>query len=325
MAFRVLSIDGGGMRGIYTATYLDALERAFATRRNLPGGLDIGKAFQLIVGTSTGAVIRCGLAKGVAPATMVNLYKLHGAKIFRRKLPSKFGWDFLTQLYSRPGDLKIGNEALKEALTDVFGTMTIREVWDQRGIALAVPAVNMGTYRSWVFKTPHIPKTDFRDDDYTLVDVCLASSAAPLFRSLAAIKRPHGEGSNVSLMAVSGEQPVLVALLEALRMSADRTTTSRFSRLAAVVNRRGDHRRSGAPRALRLKLGGGAAKVSLPHRSSLSTTWCGFSRRTKRSVRIIPSSEHIPGRCSSILISTRRAPGRSTHGPGAARCGYDEQ
>ena len=57
MAFRVLSIDGGGMRGIYTATYLDALERAFATRRNLPGGLDIGKAFQLIVGTSTGAVI----------------------------------------------------------------------------------------------------------------------------------------------------------------------------------------------------------------------------------------------------------------------------
>ena len=120
MAFRVLSIDGGGMRGIYTATYLDALERAFATRRNLPGGLDIGKAFQLIVGTSTGAVIGCGLAKGVAPAMMVNLYKLHGAKIFRRKLPSKFGWDFLTQLYSRPGDLKIGNEALKEALTDVF-------------------------------------------------------------------------------------------------------------------------------------------------------------------------------------------------------------
>jgi patatin-like phospholipase/acyl hydrolase len=168
VAFRVLSIDGGGMRGIYTVTYLDALERAFAKRRNL-SGLDIGKAFNLIVGTSTGAIIGCGLAKGVAPATMVDLFKIHGPKIFRRKLPSKFGWDFLRQLHTHPEDLRLGNIALKDALTGIFRTMTIRQLWDQRAIALAVPAVNMGTYRSWVFKTPHIPKTDFRDDGYTLV------------------------------------------------------------------------------------------------------------------------------------------------------------
>ena len=300
MAFRVLSIDGGGMRGIYTATYLDALERAFATRRNLPGGLDIGKAFQLIVGTSTGAVIGCGLAKGVAPATMVNLYKLHGAKIFRRKLPSKFGWDFLTQLYSRPGDLKIGNEALKAALTDVFGTMTIREVWDQRGIALAVPAVNMGTYRSWVFKTPHIPKTDFRDDDYTLVDVCLASSAAPLFRSLAAIKRPHGEGSNV--FADGGlwaNNPVLVALLEALRMSADRNDDIEVFALGSCGKPEGEvitadqvHRG-----LFDWKLGGEAAKVSIAAQEFAFDNMVRFlAPHLKRSVRIIRfPSEHIPG------------------------------
>ena len=69
MAFRVLSIDGGGMRGIYTGTYLEALEHAFALKRNAPKGLDVGKAFQLIVGTSTGAILGCGLAKACSSAS----------------------------------------------------------------------------------------------------------------------------------------------------------------------------------------------------------------------------------------------------------------
>ena len=85
MAFRVLSIDGGGMRGIYTATFLAEVEKSFARRRNLKNGLDIGKAFRLIVGTSTGAIIGCGLAKGVSPATMAMMYKEHGSAIFPKK------------------------------------------------------------------------------------------------------------------------------------------------------------------------------------------------------------------------------------------------
>lgn len=76
------------MRGIYVAAYLDTLERAFTERRGCPDGLDLGKAFQLIVGTSTGAIIGCGLAKGVRPEEMVRLYRDHGRRIFPRKMPS---------------------------------------------------------------------------------------------------------------------------------------------------------------------------------------------------------------------------------------------
>jgi patatin-like phospholipase/acyl hydrolase len=88
--FRVLSIDGGGMRGIYSAAYLASLERAFCERRRCHG-LDIGKAFQLIVGTSTGAIIGCALAKGKSPNEIINLYRSHGTRIFPRKMPSSLG------------------------------------------------------------------------------------------------------------------------------------------------------------------------------------------------------------------------------------------
>ena len=49
-ALRVLSIDGGGMRGIYAATYLHSLSGGIKKRRQLSHELDIGKAFDLIVG-----------------------------------------------------------------------------------------------------------------------------------------------------------------------------------------------------------------------------------------------------------------------------------
>jgi hypothetical protein len=218
--FKVLSIDGGGMRGIYTATFLAEVEKSFARKRNIKNGLDIGKAFQLIVGTSTGAIIGCGLAKGVSPMTMAKLYKNHGRSIFPKKMPGSIGIDLSCQMFTRPNYLERGDKALKRALDEVFGDTTIEQIWKERHIALAVTAVNMSNFRSWVFKTPHDPGSNHRDDNYKLVDICQSSSAAPLFRSLAAIDRPDKNGS-YDVFTDGGlwaNNPVIVALIEALRM-----------------------------------------------------------------------------------------------------------
>ena len=219
---RVLSVDGGGVRGIYAAAYLDELEQAFAARRAVPG-LDIGKAADLIVGTSTGAIIGCGLAKGLTPAELVQLYQRHAPAIFPKRLPSKLSLDLFQQLFTRPRHLERGDRALRTALTHLFQKTTLRELWELRGIPLAIPAVNMGTYRGWIFKTPHSSASDHRDDHTTIVDVCLASSAAPLFRSLASVEHPNTGTCDV--FADGGlwaNNPVLVALVEALGMSGDR-------------------------------------------------------------------------------------------------------
>src|SRR4051794_25268827 len=83
---RVLSLDGGGMRGVYSAEYFAALSDAFAKKRNV-AMLDLGGAFDLVVGTSTGAILACGIAAGVPLRKIVSLYRDHGQEIFPKKIP----------------------------------------------------------------------------------------------------------------------------------------------------------------------------------------------------------------------------------------------
>jgi hypothetical protein len=298
MSFRVLSIDGGGMRGLYTSTYLAELEKAFCATRKCPG-LEIGKAFNLIVGTSTGAIIGCGLAHGVSPAAMSKLYREQGSKIFPKKMPSAIGLDLVTQLWTRPAALASGDQALRSALTAVFGTTTIKQLWDSRGIALAIPAVNMATYRSWVFKTPHDPQSDHRDDDRSLVEVCLASSAAPLFRSLSAIGH-DGQGGH-DVFADGGlwaNNPVMVAILEALRMHKGDGPIEIFSLGTCgkpegeIVPRDGVHRG-----LLEWKFGGEAAKVSIAAQEFAFDMMATFLRpHLKKEVSVLRfPADKIPG------------------------------
>lgn len=217
--YRVLSLDGGGMRGTYTATYLDRVARAFARRRGVVA-LDVGKAFDLIAGTSTGGIIACGLAKGVPLADMVDLYRQHGPAIFPKRLPSGLLGVF-PDIAQRKNAIRSGDAALRAALEDVLGETTIGQVYSTRGIAIAVPAVEMSQHRSWVFKTPHISHSTGRDDNYTLVDVCMATSAAPIFRSMAAVAHPDG-GSGFNVFVDGGlwaNNPVLVGLIDALEMT----------------------------------------------------------------------------------------------------------
>jgi predicted acylesterase/phospholipase RssA len=138
---RVLSLDGGGMRGTYTATYLDRVAASFAKRRGI-AALDIGAAFDLIVGTSTGGIIACALAAGIPLAQIVKLYTEHGPAIFSRPLPSGYV-SMAGDLRKRPEALAAGTENLRAALADKLKEKTLGEIYAKRGIALAIPAVEL--------------------------------------------------------------------------------------------------------------------------------------------------------------------------------------
>lgn len=220
--FRVLSLDGGGMRGTYTATFLACLASTFARRRNVPA-IDVGAAFDLIVGTSTGGIVACALAFGLSPSALVEFYRESGASIFPRRLPRGIGLDLVVDLLKRKRILRSGTEALRVALHKRFQDTTLVEVYQRRGIALAITAVEMSQHRSWVFKTPHLgTTTNHRDDRTTLVNVCMATTAAPVYRSLAIVDHADGGVPGCRAFVDGGlwaNNPVLVGLLDALAMA----------------------------------------------------------------------------------------------------------
>ena len=75
---RILSLDGGGIRGLVSCLWLQGVEDALV-QAGKPGLL---RHFDLLAGSSTGAVVACGLAMGLSPATMSELYRQHGRVIF---------------------------------------------------------------------------------------------------------------------------------------------------------------------------------------------------------------------------------------------------
>ena len=235
---RVLSLDGGGMRGIYTAAFLDRLVAQQAKRA---GGreLDLGLGFDLICGTSTGSIVGCAAAVGCPLGRVVDMYRDEGAAIFPHRikgLPSVVYRALRGRHFVRAGD-----RALRSALAGVLGEITIADVFEKRGISLSVPTVDMASHRAWVFK--RTPASGVRDDDYKLVDVCLASSAAPIYRSLAAVDDPNSDVRARRVFADGGlwaNNPVIVAMTDALAMAGDGQPVEVFS-LGTCPRPEGEH------------------------------------------------------------------------------------
>lgn len=227
--FRVLSLDGGGIRGLYTATLLQqlAVRAARFHKLGVESRLDVGAQFDLIVGTSTGSILATALAAGVALEDVLNLYRNEAANIFRRPMPLQGGCKldkFKALVWTVRNTFRPANAsyALRCALQRVLKEETLEELYERRKVALCVPSVNAETERAWVFKTPHAQRLT-RDNRYRLVDVCLASAAAPIYFPMHRAESPNLGSTSVHTFVDGGlwaNDPVLVALVEALEVAA---------------------------------------------------------------------------------------------------------
>ena len=236
--YRVLSLDGGGMRGIYTGAFLARLTDQFSQVRG-ESTLDLGRGFDLITGTSTGAIVGCALAVGRPMSEIVGLYREHGPKIFPHRIAGKGSAICRATQGSR--HVRAGDKALREALEAVLGDTTMLDVFCGRGISLSIPAVLMSEHRAWVFKKT--PCSGVRDDKYPLVDVCMATSAAPIYRSLAAIDDPNTPGGPQQVFADGGlwaNNPIMVGLVDALTIASPDRPIEIFS-LGTCPRPEGDH------------------------------------------------------------------------------------
>ena len=227
--FRVLSLDGGGMRGLYTATVLQTIATHYAKKRNVKA-LDVGLGFDLIVGTSTGGILASALAFGLPLESLANLYRVEGPKIFSDPMPDIIPADgvisglwrnkkiikWLLRNIAKPANK---NHHLRETLTGFFGTESLADLYSRRKIGLCIPSVRAEQQTAKVFKTPHLERFTM-DGEYSLVDVCMATSAAPIYLPLVDIKDPRGETVVFSDGGLWANNPIFVAVLEALELTA---------------------------------------------------------------------------------------------------------
>lgn len=223
------------MRGIYQATYLHTLaQRIEETSGKRP---DVGRAFDLVVGTSTGGIVACALANGTSLSEVIVLYRRYGHEIFPnqglRALRLLGVGTFVRGFFAgnRNGDL-----ALKSALEGVFQARTMEQTYNARGIALAVTALDLNRHYSTVFKTPHLGRLNGRDNHRTLVDVCLATSAAPILRSVARLREPTQTGALVDYVdgGLWANNPSVVGITEAYEMLLSRGEKNRPIHLYAL-------------------------------------------------------------------------------------------
>jgi patatin-like phospholipase/acyl hydrolase len=193
--FRILSLDGGGIKGAFTASVLTELEREI--------GGPIGDYFDLIAGTSTGGILALGLAYRIPAKTIRDFYREMGPAIF--PATGRLGVSgLLRQLFTT----KHSHQMLRQALENVLQKRKFGEAQNR----LIIPAYDAIGGRLFVLKTAHHERFKY-DIEALAVDVALATSAAPTY--FAASRFPVRQGSSFVDGGVWANNPVLASVLEA--------------------------------------------------------------------------------------------------------------
>ena len=220
--FQILALSGGGYLGLYSACVLAKLEEVLDDR-------PLYTCFDLIAGTSVGGILALGIAAGVPASTIADAFLNKGEAIFSSRPAPKSSWAMLRDVARSVLSPKYSSEALRQTVAELVGDRSLSDV--QR--PCLIPAVNLTKGGPQIFKTPHHPRFS-RDLKLKLVDVAIATSAAPTFFPLASIGNElFADGglfaNSPDQIALHEAEHFLDVPCERIRMLSIGTTTSKFS------------------------------------------------------------------------------------------------
>ncbi|BAY98799.1 patatin [Tolypothrix tenuis PCC 7101] len=219
MSFKILSMDGGGMRGVITARILQEVEDQIRKQK----GQSLNEYFDLIAGTSTGSILAAGIALGKTSAELINLYVNKGKYIFPLKIKNRYKRfpSFIQPILEALSPSKYSHEGLIKVLIDELGYRRIQDIDSPIILILAYDTL----YRNTTFFTNCHPDLGYRwYDECYLWQLCVASAAAPSFfppYNLEPVNKekfgnwvfPHIDGG------VSANNPALAALSLIMKIS----------------------------------------------------------------------------------------------------------
>jgi hypothetical protein len=170
---KLLALDGGGIRGILTLEILHSMEKLLAEATGQGEDFRLGEYFDYIAGTSTGAIIAAGLARGMSVQELLDFYQKAGPLMFDKAVL----WKRVQSFYRA--------EPLAKQLQKTFGKDTTLEP-EHFKCALLVVTRNATTDSPWPvssnpyakYSARHRPDCNLKIPLWQLIR---ASTAAPIF------------------------------------------------------------------------------------------------------------------------------------------------
>jgi len=209
MAFKILAIDGGGIRGVIPAVLLTHIERI--TRK------PTAELFDLIVGTSTGAILSAGLTVKESKTSrkprysaqdMLELYTERGHEIFRRSF-----WRGVTSPFGI-NEERYDHGPLERILKKYLGEDTLTDCL----VDVVMPSYDIERREPYFFKSRRAREK--KDRNHLLWQSVRAATAAPTFFEPAKVTSLAQRGTTRYLIdgGVFVNNPAMTALVEAISL-----------------------------------------------------------------------------------------------------------
>lgn len=237
---RVLSLDGGGMRGLIGATVLEELELILGDKLGAPAR--VGDFFDVVVGTSTGGLQAAALMAGHGAANLSDIYMRHGSTIFSNETRNckphhraLIDEHCTLDLYNLGGLIydclpalahcflsypTYSTDGIEHVARKYLGDMTTAEPFGGRVFGMTTYDLLRGTPITFTNLGPTPSST------YYMVDAALATSAAPTFFNPRNFTCVGCAGGAERVLAADGalyaNNPTLIAYELAEKMAADR-------------------------------------------------------------------------------------------------------
>ena len=209
--FKILAIDGGGLKGLYTISMLNEIEKKYC----LKDGKLIGDYFNTICGTSTGGIITLAIANRIPMGTLLSLYKSNAKHVFHNynlnyiiyRDIANFYYTYLCPIFY---GYMYNTDNFSKFIDEIFGDKTLGDLHNK----IYIPSYNLSKHECAIFN-------DTTDFDLSIKDVILSTTAAPIYFKPYSIRSGHNkEGFHID-GGIYQNDPALVGIIQS---EADPTT-----------------------------------------------------------------------------------------------------
>ena len=195
--YQILCLSGGGFRGLYTASLLEKLEQE--------AGKALSEVFDLIAGTSIGGILALGLASGRSATKLRESFEANADRIFPRYREVK-GHKVFPRVPRGILKARYPQTGLRDTLKEILGERSTAPLCAGLATHVLISSVDLNE------RGPRIFRTSDPDCNVSLLDVGLATSAAPTYFP------EHTIGSNLVVDGgLIANAPDMISLIEALK------------------------------------------------------------------------------------------------------------